>query len=246
MDYTKEYYDINNWKLEIETNSISDFSIMNFPANLKFYLENWNINIVNRTSKKLEVLPGKVFGFWTLPQYSAIISVEIIEYFKVVFKQTQTNRGDNEDYWERQLDLNIEILEKYLKEIRPFVFHFDHLNYGYKMVQIQSRYETTYLRGSGGYDVNWDTKHTYERNNEKREFIRFEKIIDKEKAIEWLPIEDRKLYLFDNPKTGESEGFIIKKDFPEEAQVGQYDRVLELLNISQRNDLNIKLKFNQS
>ncbi len=142
------------------------------PANLSFYLENWNNRIEERTSKKIEVLPGKVFSFWTLPQYSAKISTEIIEYFKEVFKQTQTNRGDNEDYWERQLDLNVDMLEKYLKEIRPFVFQFDHLNFGYKMIQIQSRYETTYIRGASGYAVNWDTKHTYDKDNEKRRFIR--------------------------------------------------------------------------
>lgn len=168
MDYTKEYYDINNWKLEVETGSINDFSILNLPAILNFYLENWNNNIEDRTSNKIEVLPGKVFGFWTLPQYSTKISPEIISYFKDVFKQTKTNKGDAEDYWERQLDLNIEILEKYLQEIKPFVFQFDHLNYGYKMMQIQSRFEATYLRGASGYDVNWDTKHTYERDNKKR------------------------------------------------------------------------------
>ncbi len=245
IDYSIEYTDINNWKLDVETNAIPGFRLFHYPAILDFYLKNWNNDIEERTAKRIEVLPGKVFGFWTLPLYSHRISAEIVGYFKDVFKQTQINKGDDEDYWERQENLDMDILEGYLKEIKPFVFQFDHQHYGYQMVQISSRYEATHLRGANGYDVNWSTEHTFDKANDKREFIRFEQHADKDRKVDWLPIEDRKLYLFDNPKTGVPEGFMIKKTFPEEVQIEQYDRVCELVGLARHHKLPIRLRFNQ-
>jgi hypothetical protein len=243
-DLTKEYSDVKNWKLSIDTSSIHDFNILNTPNILQFYLEHWNNGIKEQTSKKLQVLPGKVFEFWTKPEFGNKISVNLRNYFKVVFKQSQTNRGDNEDYWDRKMIIDKEHLKQYLNEITPLIFLFDHLNYGYNMVQTQSRYETTYLRGASGWDVNWDTKHTFDRDHKQREFIKYQNANSGNPTTEWISIEDRKTYVFDNPVTGQIESFMMKKYFPEENQIEQYDRVHELLGIAERNKLDIRLEFN--
>ncbi len=245
VDYSSEYNDIKGWKFEIDTSSIDNFSIIDLPNNLSFYLENWSHNLVERTSKKLEVLPGKVLEFWTLPTFSNKISLEVTEVFKEIFKQTQTNRGDLEDYWERITEIDISILDNYLKEINEFVYQLDHTNYGYQMIQTQSKYETTSLRGASGFEVYWSTQHTYDKTDEKREFIKFETSENGTKKIEWIPIEDRKLYLFENPKTNKKECFLIKKTFPDEEQINQYDRLVEFFRLARRHKLPIIVKFNQ-
>jgi len=245
IDYSNEYSDIRGWKFEIDTSTIDKFSIIEFPNNLNFYLENWSHNLIERTSKKLEVLPGRTLEFWTLPTYSNRISTDVIDVFKKVFKQTQTNRGDSGNYWERITEIEITILEKYLNDIKEFVYLFDYSNYGYQMIQIQSKYETTSLRGASGYDAYWGTQHTFDKENEKREFIKFETTENGNKKIEWIPIKDRKLYLFDNPKTNEKEGFLIRKLYPEEVQIHQYDRLTELFRIARRHKLPITVRFNQ-
>jgi hypothetical protein len=242
FNYTQKYYDIESWKLKIDTSSTPDFSILDHPLNAEFYLKNLSYDIAQNTAKCIELFAGKIFKMWTLTEHSHLISTEVIEHFKHVFRHEQSEDGKN--YWEREEELiNIEILQKYIDEIRIHAHQIDQTDYGYMLLNTTTDYDSTRQRASSGHPGTWNTYHTFDKNSDQREFIKYEIERDNQCITEWIPIEDRKLYIFENPRSNRPDTFLVRKCFPEEARISQYNRLVEFIRIARKYKLPITTQF---